>query len=145
MENRLGFPTWISTDIPLPTQMASSGGGLSRAFQYLNDSEFKRDSLLKPLRVNSIRYSWVKTNILLTRDLLKMQIHYGLTTKTRFYLKGSFKELNSDQQKGMEWESLSAINLPIDLSLPHDRNYLRFHFGDFLPQIRRSITSIGIF
>ena len=34
----------------------------------------------------------------------------------------------------MEWESLSAINMPIGLSLPHDQNYLRFHFGNYLPQ-----------
>ena len=54
--------------------------------------------------------------------------------KDSFYLKGSFKKLNTDQQEGIEWESLSSINLPIDLSLPSNRNYIRFHFGDFLPQ-----------
>ena len=42
--------------------------------------------------------------------------------------------LNGLKEKGIEWESLSAINMPIGLSLPHDQNYLRFHFGNYLPQ-----------
>ncbi|MEJ0079539.1 MAG: triple tyrosine motif-containing protein [Puia sp.] len=42
--------------------------------------------------------------------------------------------LNGLKQKGIEWESLSSINMPIGLSLPHDKNYLRFHFGNYLSQ-----------
>jgi len=42
--------------------------------------------------------------------------------------------LNGLKQKGINYESLSPINLPFGLSLPHDQNYLRFHFGNNLPQ-----------
>jgi signal transduction histidine kinase len=42
--------------------------------------------------------------------------------------------LNGLKQNGITWESLSSVNMPIGLSLPHDLNDLRFHFGPFLPQ-----------
>jgi signal transduction histidine kinase len=49
-------------------------------------------------------------------------------------LKNVFDDLNSEKQKGIHWDELSDGYLPVNLSLPPDGNYLRFHFGDFLPQ-----------
>jgi signal transduction histidine kinase/ligand-binding sensor domain-containing protein len=54
--------------------------------------------------------------------------------KDSFYLAGSFSKLNSDKSIGIEWDSLSPTFLPDNLSLPPDRNYLRFHFSNALPQ-----------
>jgi signal transduction histidine kinase/ligand-binding sensor domain-containing protein len=54
--------------------------------------------------------------------------------KDTFYSKASFRSLNTDRAKGIEWDSLSLINIPVNLSLPHNRNYIRFHFSNFLPQ-----------
>ena len=54
--------------------------------------------------------------------------------KDTFYLKGTYASLNSDKQKGIEWDSLSTSYFPVNLSLPPDRNYLRFHFSSSLPQ-----------
>jgi signal transduction histidine kinase/ligand-binding sensor domain-containing protein len=54
--------------------------------------------------------------------------------KDTFYLKGSFRTLNTDGQKGIEWDSLSSTYIPVNLSLPPDQNYLRFHYGNALPQ-----------
>jgi len=55
-------------------------------------------------------------------------------TRDTFYLKGSFAGMNTDKAIGIEWDSLSETNFPVSLSLPHDRNYMRFHFDSYLPQ-----------
>jgi signal transduction histidine kinase/ligand-binding sensor domain-containing protein len=59
--------------------------------------------------------------------------------KDTFYLSGSFSSLNTDRAKGIEWDSLSSSFLPVNLSLPPDRNFLRFHFGNALPQFEGNI------
>jgi signal transduction histidine kinase/ligand-binding sensor domain-containing protein len=54
--------------------------------------------------------------------------------KDTFYLKGAFASLNQDHERGVYWDSLSSTFLPVNLSLPHGLNYIRFHFGNALPQ-----------
>ena len=51
-----------------------------------------------------------------------------------FYLKGSFGKMKTDLDKGIRSDSLSTFGMPVNLSLPHYKNYLRFHFSHFLPE-----------
>jgi signal transduction histidine kinase len=57
-------------------------------------------------------------------------------TGDTFYLRGSLKSLNIDKRQGIEWDSLSTTFLPVNLSLPASQNYLRFRFGNRLPQFK---------
>lgn len=51
-----------------------------------------------------------------------------------FYLKNAFSKINTDLDKGIRNDSLTSLGIPVNLSLPADRNYLKFHFSRMLPQ-----------
>jgi signal transduction histidine kinase len=107
--------------------------GINPGISMVNESVFKNESALLPPRVNGLDILG-KAQYFIDPELTENTDTVWSENKDTFYLDGSFRELCSDHQKGIEWENLSSINMPIGLSLPHDRNYLRFHFGNYLPQ-----------
>ncbi len=130
----LGFPI---IDFNRRTVIATQNGrywwGIRPGMNILDAAVFRTDSSPKPIQVTGIDLLG-KDQYFINPGLAENVDTLWNENKDSFYLKGSFKKLNTDQQEGIEWESLSSINLPIDLSLPSNRNYIRFHFGDFLPQ-----------
>ncbi|HET7003778.1 MAG TPA: ATP-binding protein, partial [Puia sp.] len=107
--------------------------GIVPGVSILNESELKNQNALMPPRVNGLEILG-KDQYFADPALAENTDTVWSENKDTFYLNGSFKELNSDKQKGIEWESLSPINMPVGLSLPHDQNNLRFHFANYLPQ-----------
>jgi signal transduction histidine kinase/ligand-binding sensor domain-containing protein len=51
-----------------------------------------------------------------------------------FVVKSTFSRINTDLSKGIRNDSLTTLGIPVNLSLPSDLNYLRFHFSRFLPE-----------
>src|SRR5450432_21982 len=99
----------------------------------MGGSVLMADSIQKPVQVVSLDLLG-KPQYFIDPALIQHVDTVWSDIKDTFYLKGSFSEFNVDKQRGIEWKDLSPINVPLGLSLPYDRNYLRFHFGNFLPQ-----------
>jgi len=121
------------------TQMITHSGqywwGIEEGTTLIDSSVIQTDTATKPVPVTGIDILG-KSQYFIDPALIKNVDTLWNENKDSFYLKGSFNALNSDQQKGIEWDSLSSNYLPVNLSLPPDRNYLRFHFDHTLPQYR---------
>ena len=129
----LGFPYLDFNGHAVANSNGQFWWGIIPGISILNESEFKKNAVLMPPRVNGLDILG-KDQYFTDPGFIENTDTVWSDNKDTFYLNGSFKELNSDKQKGIEWESLSAIHMPIGLSLAHDQNYLRFHFGNYLPQ-----------
>ena len=107
--------------------------GIVPGISVLEEAALKNNSELLPARVTGLDILG-KAQYFSDPGLIENTDTIWSENKDTFYLRGSFAQLNADRQKGIDWESLSSSNIPINLSLPHNRNYLRFHFGNYLPQ-----------
>jgi signal transduction histidine kinase/ligand-binding sensor domain-containing protein len=107
--------------------------GIFPGISILNESELNNHSVLMAPRVNGLDILG-KDQYFTDAGSIENTDTVWSDNKDTFYLNDAFKELNADKQKGIEWESLSPINMPVGLSLPHDQNNLRFHFANYLPQ-----------
>jgi signal transduction histidine kinase len=86
-----------------------------------NKTESYSQISLMPPRVNGMDIL-VKDQYFIGTGLNKNTDTVWNENKDSFYLNGL-------KQNGVSWESLSSHNMPIGLSLAHDQNDLRFHFG----------------
>ena len=107
--------------------------GIVPGISILSESEFKNHAAFMPPRVNGLDILG-KEQYFTDPGYIENSDTVWSDNKDTFYLNGSYKELNSNNQKGIDWESLSSINMPIGISLSHNQNYIRFHFGNYLPQ-----------
>lgn len=107
--------------------------GIVPGVTVLDEAALQNDSVQTPVPVTGLDILG-KPQYFTDPEIIKDIDTVWSEIKDTFYLKSSFGTFNSDRQKGIKWDSLSSTNLPINLSLPHERNYLRFHFGNFFPQ-----------
>jgi signal transduction histidine kinase/ligand-binding sensor domain-containing protein len=107
--------------------------GIVQGVSTMDASVIHTDSLSEPVEVTGIDILG-KSQFFIDPSLTKDVDTLWGENKDTFYLKGSFASLNTDKEKGIEWDSLSNTSFPVNLSLPPERNYLRFHFGNVLPQ-----------
>jgi len=130
----LGFPVLdFNGKAAMITHSGQYWWGIVPGITTLDNTAFKSDSSPKPISITGFDLLG-KAQYFIEPEPAENTDTLWNANKDSFYLKGSFNKLNTDKQKGIEWDSLTSINLPVGLSLPPDRNYLRFHFGDFLPQ-----------
>jgi signal transduction histidine kinase/ligand-binding sensor domain-containing protein len=130
----LGFPYLdFNGKAVVYTHTGTFWWGITPGITVINQSVFAHDTLSEPIDITGIDILG-KAQYFIDPGLIKNTDTLWSENKDTFYLSGSFEKLNTDKQKGIDWKSLSSINIPVGLSLPHDRNYLRFHFGNFLPQ-----------
>jgi signal transduction histidine kinase/ligand-binding sensor domain-containing protein len=107
--------------------------GIVQGITQMNKSVIKQDSIQAAIQVNGIDILG-KSQYFIDPAYIRNVDTLWSENKDTFYLKGTFGTLNTDKQKGIEWDSLNMNYFPVNLSLPPDRNYLRFHFSSSLPQ-----------
>jgi signal transduction histidine kinase/ligand-binding sensor domain-containing protein len=107
--------------------------GIVEGITTLETSVFLKDSTPEPVQVSGIDILG-KAQYFIDPELIKDADTVWTDNRDSFYLNGSFGKINTDRDKGIKWDSLNANNLPVNLSLPPERNYLRFHFSNILPQ-----------
>jgi signal transduction histidine kinase/ligand-binding sensor domain-containing protein len=130
----LGFPFLdFNGNAVAVTQKGQFWWGIVPGITMMDESTWRPDSSQLPVQVIGMDLMG-KAQYFIDPGVIKNIDTIWSDSKDTFYVRDSFDELNTDKEKGIEWESLSSLNLPVDFSLPHDLNYLRFRFGNFLPQ-----------
>jgi signal transduction histidine kinase/ligand-binding sensor domain-containing protein len=107
--------------------------GIIQGVTTLDESVLYLDSVKSPVQVTGLDILG-RSQYFIDPGTIKNIDTVWTESKDSFYLAGSFGKLNSDRSIGIEWDSLSSTFLPENLSLPPDRNYLRFHFSNAMPQ-----------
>jgi signal transduction histidine kinase/CheY-like chemotaxis protein/ligand-binding sensor domain-containing protein len=66
---------------------------------------------------------------------LALNEHDTLWTDDKFYVKGQTQDYASlSQQNGFIWDSVTGpYNIPVNLQIPYDQNYIQFQFGRLYP------------
>ena len=107
--------------------------GIIEGVTMADSTVFSSDSSIAQVQVTGIELMG-KQQFFTDPGLIKDADTLWGENKDTFYLNGNFNSLNTDRQRGIEWDSLNSNFIPGNLSLPPDRNYIRFHFSDKLPQ-----------
>jgi signal transduction histidine kinase/ligand-binding sensor domain-containing protein len=124
-------------DFNANTQMSTLSGelwwGIEDGITMMNNSLFKDDSSVVSPKITGIEL-FGKVQYFTDPGMIKGTDTIWSENLDSFYLKGTFNSLNKEKQKGIEWDSLSNTYFPVNLSLPFNQNYIRFHFSNMLPQ-----------
>ncbi|HTB23781.1 MAG TPA: ATP-binding protein, partial [Puia sp.] len=107
--------------------------GIIEGVTVADSTVFSQDPKTSPVQVTGLDIMG-KQQFFIEPELVKDADTLWGENKDTFYLKGNFNVLNTDRQRGIEWDSLSSGFIPENLSLPPNLNYIRFHFSDKLPQ-----------
>ncbi len=107
--------------------------GIIQGVTTLDESILNMDSIKNPVTVTGLDILG-RSQYFIDPVTIRNVDTIWTENKDSFYLAGTYGKLNSDRAIGIEWDSLSSIYVPENLSLPPDRNYLRFHFSSALPQ-----------
>jgi signal transduction histidine kinase/ligand-binding sensor domain-containing protein len=107
--------------------------GIIEGITMADSTVISRDSNIAPVQVTGLELMG-KQQFFIDPVLIKDADTLWGENKDTFYLKGNFKAINTERLRGIEWDSLSSNFIPVNLSLPPDRNYIRFHFSDKLTQ-----------
>jgi signal transduction histidine kinase/ligand-binding sensor domain-containing protein len=129
-----GFPNLnFNENASLITHTTQLWWGIQPNLTTLDESAIRTDSVTHPAQVIGVDLFGVP-QCFTDQKLIQNIDTLWYANKDSFYLNGSFGTLNTNLKKGIEWDSLSTAFLPVNLSDPYDQNYLRFHFGNILPQ-----------
>ena len=132
-ERSIGLPYLdFNANAAMTTRSGQYWWGIVPGVTILDETALRNDSVQTPVQVTGLDILG-KPQYFIDPETIKDVDTIWSDIKDTFYLKRSFGAINTDKQKGVKWDSLSATNLPINLSLPPEKNYLRFHFGNFLP------------
>jgi signal transduction histidine kinase len=133
-ERSIGLPNLdFNANAAMITHSGQFWWGITPGVAILDEAALPKGSAQKPVQVTGLDILG-KPQYFTEPEIIKGVDTIWNEVKDTFYLRNSFGETNTDKQKGIKWDSLSSTYIPMDLSLPYDRNNLRFHFGSFLPQ-----------